>query len=80
MVCYFKGEEVYDWNSEEMIKSMVVMVYPEEVNDLEREIINNITDLIIEDSNMIDLIEKGDKDGICQSLSFQFMEYIKHIM
>lgn len=56
------------------------MVYPEEVNDLEREIINNITDLIIEDSNMIDLIEKGDKDGICQSLSFQFMEYIKHIM
>ena len=80
MVCYFKGEEVYDWNSEEMIKSMVVMVYPEEVNDLEREIINNITDLIIEDSNMIDLIEKGDKDGICQSLSFQFMEHIKHIM
>lgn len=80
MVCHFEGEEVYDWNSEEMIKAMVVMVYPEEVNDLEREIINNITDLIIEDTNMINLIEKGDKDGICQSLSFQFMEHIKHII
>lgn len=80
MVCHFKGEEVFDWNSQEMIKAMVVMIYPEEVNDLEREVINNITDLIIEDANMIHLIEDGDKDGICQSLSFQFMEHIKRIM
>ena len=49
LVCHFKGMEVYDWNSQERIKAMVVMIYPEEIDDVKREVITNITDLIIED-------------------------------
>lgn len=80
LVCYFGGEEVEDWQSEEKISAMAVLFYPKQMDSLEREFIGSITDLIIEDANMIQMVEQGDEEGIKQCLSFQFLEHIRGIM
>lgn len=80
LVCHFGGEEVEDWQSEEKICAMAVLFYPRRMDSLEREFIESITDLIIEDGNMIQKVEQGDEEGIKQCLSFQFLEHIRGIV
>ncbi|MFR2775429.1 MAG: BglG family transcription antiterminator [Anaerostipes sp.] len=80
LVCHFGGEEVEDWQSEEKISAMAVLFYPRRMDSLEREFIESITDLIIEDGNMIQKVEQGDEEGIKQCLSFQFLEHIRGIV
>ena len=69
-----------DWQSEEKICAMAVLFYPRRMDSLEREFIESITDLIIEDGNMIQKVEQGDEEGIKQCLSFQFLEHIRGIV
>lgn len=77
LICHFGGQEVEDWHTGEIIRAIVVMFYPNRVKTLEREFIGSITDVIIEDANIIQMIEQGDEEGIKRCLSFRFLEYIR---
>ena len=80
LVCHFGGQEIEDWHTEEKIRAVAVLFYPNRMKTLEREFIGSITDVIIEDTNMIQMIEQGDEEGIKRCLSFRFLEYIREII
>lgn len=77
LVCYFGGQEVEDWQSDEKIRAITVLFYPRKMEGVEREFVESITDVIIEDVDIIQLIEQGDEEGIKRCLSHRFLEYIR---
>lgn len=77
LVCHFGGQEIVGWHTEEKIRAVAVLFYPNKMKTLEREFIGSITDVIIEDTNIIQMIEQGDEEGIKRCLSFRFLEYIR---
>ncbi len=80
MICHFDGEEKRDWQTGETIKAMVALFYPKQLDFLKREFVGTITDMIIDDANIIQMMEQGDEEGIKNCLSFRFLEYIRSIV
>lgn len=79
-IYYFEKEEIADKNFKEKMKSMVTLIYPEEMNESEKEIIHFITSQIIEDTSLLHLIELGDETAVRQRLSLQYMEHLREHM
>lgn len=78
LICHFGGREVEDWQtSGEMIRAVTVLLYPRKMKGIQREFVESITDVLIEDTDIIRLIEKGDEEGIKGCLSHRFLEYIR---
>lgn len=80
MICHFGREEKRDWQTGETIKAMVALFYPKQLDFLKREFVGTITDMIIDDANIIQMMEQGDEEGIKNCLSFRFLEYIRRIV
>ena len=59
---------------------MVALFYPKQLDFLKREFVGTITDMIIDDANIIQMMEQGDEEGIKNCLSFRFLEYIRSIV
>ena len=80
LVCHFKKGKMEEEYTGDRIQSMAVMLYPNKLNFLEREFVGTITDMIIDDANVIQMMEQGDEGGIKRCLSFRFLEYIRNIV
>lgn len=79
-IYYFEKEEISDKNFKEKMKSLVTLIYPEEMNEAEKEVIHFIISQIIEDTSLLHLIEKGNETAVRQRLSLQYMEYLRDRM
>lgn len=79
-ICYFEEQEVINCGISESVRAVTILLYPKKMDIIQREFIGCITDLIIEDANIIEMIEKGDQEGIKRCLSFRFLEYLKDMV
>ena len=80
LVCHFQEEKIEEEYAGDRICSMAAMFYPKKLNFLEREFVGTITDMIIDDANVIQMMEHGDEEGIKRCLIFRFLEYIRNIV
>lgn len=80
VVCYFNGQKITDWQGDDELSAMIALFYPKKLTSLEREFIGSITDVIIEDANIIQMIEQGKEEDIKGYLCFRFLEYIREII
>ena len=53
--------------------------YPYHTIRIERQLVGRITDMIIEDADVIRLIEEGDQVKIRQIMGFRLLENIKRL-
>lgn len=79
IVCCFdelRKEELY---TDDETKAIVMLFYPYNTIKIERQLVGKITDMLIEDTDVIRLIEEGSEAKIRQIMGFRLLENIKRL-
>lgn len=79
IICCFDRLRQDDEQEDERTKSIIMLFYPYHTIRIERQLVGRITDMIIEDADVIRLIEEGDQVKIRQIMGFRLLENIKRL-
>lgn len=75
-VYHLKEKRMVDPQEGDAISNIIFFFYPAEMDEVQRMFLRYITELIIEDRDIMKLIEKGDEEEIRQCFGHRFRHYI----
>ena len=75
-VYHLKEKRMVDPQEGDAISNIIFFFYPTEMDEVQQMFLRYITELIIEDRDVMKLIEKGDEEEIRQCFGHRFRHYI----
>ena len=79
IICCFDSLREDEEQLDEKTKAVIMLFYPYNTIRIERQLVGRITDMIIEDADVIRLIEAGEEEKISQIMGYRLLENVKRL-